>query len=98
MGDLKVQYDTLQESHRSPRLIGEEFSNATQRRIQAADAWGSSDIGDAMHDFTDNWDRHRKKLIDAISALQQMTDMCVTTFRETDRQLAAAFDKTMASG
>lgn len=97
MSDLKVQYDTLQDSQHSLETVKGEFEHCTERRERAADAWGSSAIGDAMHDFTDNWDRHRKKLVGSILALQEMTGACIDTFRAADAQLAAAFDKARVS-
>jgi hypothetical protein len=88
MTDLTVDYATLDDSEQSLHRIGQEFEGATDRRDVLRGAWGSGRVADAMGDFVDNWDRHRKKLLESIKSVGEMCAGTKETFQGTDKQLA----------
>ena len=89
MPDLKVDYATLDHSERSLQRIATELEGADARRDANARIWGSSDVADAMREFVDNWDRHRRHQIESLASVAEMCATAKESFAGADRQLAA---------
>ena len=87
-GDLCVSYTALEESEADLKTIKAEFENCSKRKDQLRGIWGSGPIADAMGEFVDNWDRHRKELVESIKAVSDMVTNTLKVFRETDQKLA----------
>lgn len=88
-GDLCVSYDALEDSERDLKTIKQEFESAARRKDELRGAWGSGEVADAMGDFVDNWDRHRKELVESLTAVGDMVSNTLQTFQQTDQKLAA---------
>jgi hypothetical protein len=87
MADLKVSYDTLEESTRHLRAIQHELDDTKHHQKDIESSLGSHDMAHAMHDFAGNWDYHRHKLLDKIQAMGEMTEKTMDAFRDVDRKL-----------
>lgn len=87
MTDLKVSYDTLEESSRHLTAIQHELDDIKHHQSDIADALGSGDMAHAMHDFAGNWDYHRHKLLDKIQAMGEMTEKTLEAFKDVDKKL-----------
>lgn len=88
MVNLKVDYTALNDSERSLQLIATELEGADARRDANGKIWGSSDIADAMKEFVDNWDRHRKQLVESLTSVGKMCASSRDCFTGADQQLA----------
>ena len=87
MTDLRVSYDTLEESSRNLRTIQHELDDTKHHQAEIEDVLGSSDMAHAMHDFAGNWNYHRHKLLDKIQAMGEMTEKTMDAFRDVDKKL-----------
>lgn len=87
-GDLCVSYDTLEDCERDLKTIKDEFENCGKRKDELRGAWGSGEVADAMAEFVDNWDRHRKELVQSITSVGEMATNTLQTFKESDQKLA----------
>ncbi|MCU1423422.1 MAG: hypothetical protein JWN36_3073 [Microbacteriaceae bacterium] len=88
--DLLVDIRTLQNAETNLAAILDEFKNANEFSDNVADACGNDHLGDKVHDFAHNWNIHRGRMLDAISALHDSVKKIYDSFDETDRKLAAA--------
>jgi hypothetical protein len=89
MVDLKVNYASLDSSEQSLQRIATELEGADAQRAANADVWGSSDVAAAMGEFVDNWDRHRKQLVESLTSVGGMCASARECFTGTDQQLSA---------
>lgn len=89
MVNLKVDYAALDDSERSLQRIATELEGADARRDANAKIWGSSDIADKMEEFVDNWDRHRKQLVESLKSVGEMCASSRDCFTGTDQELAS---------
>ncbi len=87
MVDLKVSYASLDSSEQSLQRMATELEGADARRAANVDVWGSSDV--AMGEFVDNWDRHRKQLVESLTSVGGMCASARECFTGTDQQLSA---------
>lgn len=87
MTDLRVSYDTLEESTRNLKAIQRELDHTKHHQADIRHALGSHDMAHAMHDFASNWDYHRHKLLDKIQAVGEMSEKTMDAFREVDTKL-----------
>jgi hypothetical protein len=93
MSDLKVDFDILQTTEKTLTSLHAEFSDIkAQERVYDSE-WGSGDVKDAMHSFTNNWDDHRKNLLDAISNVGKLVSESISAFQKTDGKLADGVTK-----
>ena len=89
MSDLKVDFDILQGTEKALTSLHSEFSNIkAQERVYDSE-WGSGDVKDAMHSFTDNWDDHRKSLLNTIENVGKLVSESISAFQKTDGKLAS---------
>ncbi len=89
MADLKVDYASLDNSEQSLQRIATELEGADARRAANADVWGSSDVAAAMGGFVDNWDRHRKQLVESLKSVGEMCASSRDCFTGADQQLSS---------
>lgn len=88
MSDLKVDFSILQTTEKTLTSLHAEFSDIkAQERVYDSE-WGSGDVKDAMHSFTDNWDDHRKNLLNTISNVGKLVSESISAFQQTDGKLA----------
>ncbi|SEO37449.1 hypothetical protein [Actinacidiphila rubida] len=87
MTDLKVSYDTLEESASHLKAIQRELDDTKHHQADIKDSLGSHDMAHAMHDFASNWDYHRHKLLDKIQAMGEMTEKTLEAFKDVDKKL-----------
>jgi hypothetical protein len=87
MTDLKVSYDRLEECARNLKAIQRELEDTGDHQADIAGALGSSHMAHAMHDFADNWDYHRHKLLDKIQAMGEMAEKTMEAFKDVDEKL-----------
>lgn len=87
MSDLIVDDDLLKKSARSLKKIQNEFEHTEKHQSDLKRIWGSGEIAKAMDDFADNWDYHRKQLLDSIKTVGELTEKCHEAFRDLDHKL-----------
>jgi hypothetical protein len=87
MSDLIVDDDLLMKSARSLKKIQHEFEDTDSHQRDLKGIWGSGQIAGAMDAFADNWDYHRKQLLDSISTVGTLTEDCHKAFRDLDHKL-----------
>lgn len=85
MGDLEVDFEVLEDSHRTATTLKSEFDGLPDAVKEVA--WGRSSITGAMDAFGSNWSYHREVLSDKLGEVGEKIESCVTTFRDADRQL-----------
>jgi uncharacterized protein YukE len=86
--DLKVEFDILRSTEKALTSLHSEFSDLKAQERAYDSEWGSGDVKDAMHSFTDNWDDHRKKLLDSIGNVGKLVSQSISAFQDTDGKLA----------
>jgi hypothetical protein len=52
------------------------------------DEYGSDLVSGAMEEFTDNWDDHRKELLENIEKVGSLTEQAIQNFEKLDKELA----------
>ncbi|HMG65842.1 MAG TPA: hypothetical protein VK599_23080 [Streptosporangiaceae bacterium] len=93
MSDLMVDFSILQTTEKTLTSLHAEFSDIkAQERVYDSE-WGSGDVKDAMHSFTDNWDDHRKNLLNTISNVGKLVSESISAFQQTDGKLADGVTK-----
>lgn len=92
MADLKVSYDKLEESNGNLKSISHELDTTCDHQSDIKGSLGSGDIADGMHDFANNWNYHRHKLLDKVKAMQEMTEQTLEQFQKVDSKLSSSFD------
>jgi gas vesicle protein len=87
MADLKVSYDWLSQTASNLKAIENELKNTGDRQSEIKGALGSGDIAHAMDDFANNWDNHRRKILDKVQALGEMSEKTMEAFTDVDNKL-----------
>ncbi|MGW2646754.1 hypothetical protein ACWC2T_17965 [Streptomyces sp. NPDC001393] len=87
MSDLIVNDDLLKKSARSLKKIQYEFEHTDKHQRDLKGIWGSGRIAGAMDAFADNWDYHRKQLLDSIKTVGTLIDDCHKAFQDLDHKL-----------
>ncbi|WP_405915651.1 hypothetical protein [Streptomyces sp. NBC_00728] len=82
MSDLIVDDDLLMKSARNLKKIQYEFENTDRHQRDLKGIWGSGPIAGAMDAFADNWDYHRKQLLDSIKTVGTLAEDCHKAFRD----------------
>jgi len=90
---LKVDYALLDSTERSLSSLLSEFENIQTQESAYDGAMGSGDVVSAMHEFSGNWDDHRKNLISSMQALGKMVHETKAQFQKTDDDLCKALTK-----
>jgi hypothetical protein len=88
-GTLKVEFDLLTSTEKTLTGLHSEFSDIKAQERAYDSEWGSGDVEGAMHSFTDNWDDHRKSLLNSIANVGKLVSESISAFQKTDHQLAA---------
>jgi uncharacterized protein YukE len=96
--DLVVDYDVLEASATSLARIGREFEDAARLGDQVRGCLGSGAVADAMDEFVDNWNRHRREIVSAIHDLDGATRSVMESFAEADRQLGESLEARGSTG
>ncbi|MEU6009111.1 hypothetical protein [Streptomyces sp. NPDC047453] len=90
MSDLTVDGDLLKKSAKALKKIQYEFEHTEKHQKDLRGIWGSGQITSAMDGFADNWDYHRKQLLEAVKSVGELTDECHKAFKDLDRELEKA--------
>ena len=88
MADLKVSYDWLSQTTSNLKAIHNELEHTGEHQSDIKGALGSGDIADAMDDFANNWDNHRRKILDKVQALGDMSEKTMEAFQDLEKKLA----------
>ena len=94
---IVVDYELLGLSATSLRSIGDEFEHSARIKDDLVGSLGSGDIADAMKDFSGNWDRKRKDLMQKLRGTEGFVRSAMASFSEQDRQ-SAKFDLSRRAG
>ena len=94
MTDLRIDYRLLDDSSKTLGFIYDSFDHMKSRTSHTDSDWGSGEIRDAMHDFADNWDKHRHDQMKSIDAMKKMVDETLAGFRDNDGKLAGSLRST----
>ena len=87
MSDLIVDDELLKKSAGSLRKIQYEFEHTDKHQEDLKGIWGSGEIAGAMDTFADNWNYHRKQLLDSIKTVGELTEDCHKAFKDLDHKL-----------
>jgi uncharacterized protein YukE len=87
MADLKVSYDWLSQTTSNLKAIQNELQNTGDHQRDVKGALGSGDIAHAMDDFANNWDNHRRKILDKVQSLGEMSEKTMEAFTDVDNKL-----------
>lgn len=87
MSDLKVSYDKLEQSQKNLKAIKTELEDTVDHQKEVKGSLGSGDIAHAMSDFADNWEYHRRKIVDKVTSLTDLTEKTLEAFRDLDNKL-----------
>ncbi len=77
--------------------IHSEFTQATTRSDQLADAVGHPALAERVQQFVDNWDHRRSELAAQLEVVRDHLGMIVSGFEQTDRDLARALSDQRTS-
>jgi uncharacterized protein YukE len=88
MADLKVDTDALERTAGALRDLASDLRSAEKHRDEMAGRWGGRQVERAMRGFVDDWDRHRRKLIEALENAGVPCDATVKTFCGIENALA----------
>jgi uncharacterized protein YukE len=91
--DLKVEYDILEQTEKTLNSLRSEFDNCEAQERVYDPEWGSGDVKDAMHSFTDNWKKNREHLQKSIESVGKLVSESIEAFKKADAKLASEFDK-----
>jgi hypothetical protein len=94
---IVVSYHLLGQSASSLGAIAAELEHTKQIKDQMVGYLGSSEIADAMGEFSDNWDRRRKELTVNIRKTENAVRSVMASFSEQDRK-GANFDLSHRAG
>ncbi|MFJ3665782.1 hypothetical protein ACIPSE_04940 [Streptomyces sp. NPDC090106] len=88
-----MNVDLLVESETRLRKIKKEFKDLGNRRDGMREHWGSGSVTDAMDEFVDNWDEHRKSLLENIDTVGKLVNATIDGFTGLDAELAKQLRK-----
>ena len=88
MADLKVSYDWLDQTTSNLTAIRNELEHTGDHQKDIKGSLGSGDIAQAMDDFANNWDNHRRKILDKVQALGDMSEKTMQAFTDLENKLA----------
>jgi hypothetical protein len=79
--------------------IATELDHARDRQDAVSTALGHEGLARQFREFTGNWGRHRRLLVEEITAVRKSVDSAMAAFGELDGALAQALvDARSASG
>lgn len=91
MGDqLRVDTKLLREAGASLRVVATEFEHANANSEDVADAVGHHGLAGKIHEFADNWDDKRGKMMEDIQQLAEAAKGTGEAFERLDTELAAS--------
>ncbi len=97
MGDLQVDYYELENGSRVAGDLKSEFDDIEDTVSDSLSTWSHEAVRDAMSEFSQNMDYNRKKLSQKLEDCKGKMDATLDTFRDTDEELAAQFDREATS-
>ncbi|MGH3871890.1 MAG: hypothetical protein ACRDSR_10325 [Pseudonocardiaceae bacterium] len=98
MGDhLKVDVTLIRTTGRGLGQIKEALQHADAGK-PGRGVLGCGKLADAMDEFVDNWKIHRRKLVEAVQAHEQMALASADAYEQTDTGLAKELTKHSAPG
>jgi hypothetical protein len=89
-GDIVIVYAYLDTLASYARQAGDMLSGSS--RAMNLSFHGNPEVTNAYDDFLDDWDRHRKKLREGVSAAADAFEGVSATFKSVEDQLIAALD------
>jgi len=84
LSDLRVSYDELLEIKKNFARLNREFNSCGANQDAMADAYGNGNIIGAMQEFVDNWDDHRKELVQQMEDAEKRVKEVIKKFKEAD--------------
>lgn len=91
MGDkTKADITLIRECSRSLAKIHREFDKHGNPAGEYNDSLGHGGLKDSFDDFSDNWKKTRKKLMDEIKTLSEATKTAADQYDKIDSDLANA--------
>ena len=87
MSDLCVDYARLQVIEHDLGIVKREFESCEEHQERLRGIYGSGTVADAMEDFTTNWDRHRKEVLESVKSVGEMASNVHQSFLKTDKKL-----------
>ncbi|WP_432096743.1 hypothetical protein [Streptomyces sp. bgisy100] len=84
MSDLLVSYDELVEIKKNFAKLSREFTSCGAKQDSMAGAYGNGNIISAMEEFVDNWDDHRKELLQQMGDAEKRVKEVIKGFKAAD--------------
>lgn len=88
MADLQVDLGALEAAATELGMLIHEFDKAEDIASDAASDIGSPTVAGAVHEFSSNWNVHKKELLDSMQAVHKMVSGSHDTFVHADQKLA----------
>ncbi|MBZ4020019.1 hypothetical protein [Streptomyces purpurogeneiscleroticus] len=84
--DLIVDYDELNTMKSHFGKLSKEFNNCGANQGAMSDAYGHTRIISAMEEFSDNWDDHRKELMEQMKGTEDHVKKVIRGFEKIDSE------------
>ncbi|MEU7584646.1 hypothetical protein AB0B50_44550 [Streptomyces sp. NPDC041068] len=91
--DLSVDITLLKTTEKQLTSIKGEFEGIDDWKKELRAVVGAERMAKAMSTFVDNWDRHRKGLVEEIDKIGGWVETTRKTFEKADKDLADAANK-----
>ncbi|MGW2228058.1 hypothetical protein [Streptomyces formicae] len=91
--DLSVDITLLKTTERQLHGIKGEFEGIDDWKKELRAVVGAPRMAKAMSTFVDNWDRHRKGLVEEIDKIGGWVETTRKTFEKADKDLADSAEK-----
>ncbi|WP_394770568.1 hypothetical protein [Lacisediminihabitans sp.] len=95
--DINLDLKLLEQLKLDLQSIVDEFSGADDFSDSVAEATGHDDLSDHVRDFAHKWNDKRKKMTEAVTALQQQVGAISEGFTQVDTGLAKVLESAAAS-
>ncbi len=98
MGDhLKIDLALIRATGTGLGRIKDALQHAEATK-PGGEVLGSGELAEAMDEFVDNWEIHRKKLVSSVEAHEKMATDSAEAYESTDEGLAKELTKPRPTG
>ncbi|MFJ4283032.1 hypothetical protein [Streptomyces massasporeus] len=94
----RYDLDLIKECSKSLHRIHREFEERSNPAESYGDELGSDKLRDVFDDFSENWEKNRKKLMKDIESLAKYTANAAKAYEDVDHKLAEALRGAKKSG
>jgi uncharacterized protein YukE len=93
MADLSVDVQGLGRMASAMRAVADGLDDTQSVIDRAADAFGSSDVLEALEDFEDHWKDGRGRIVKNLEDMEKALDDSMKAYEDVDQDLTDALKK-----